>query len=184
GPLVEVTPHTPEQEQYPSWSPDGNGLVFASQSQPLGLFVAHRGSDGTWITRRLVQVGHWPSWSPDGRYISFADSLLGGSGLEIIAADSGPVRAAYDFSRPGAPFAETSQWSADGRTIYFKSHDPDGEGVIWAVPSAGGVPRRVLRLGDGRLESDRYGFRIAAGRIYYTRFDRQANIWVMEVRRK
>ena len=39
----------------------------------------------------------------------------------------------------------------------------------------------VLKLGDGRLRSDRYGFRTALRRLYYVLFDRQSNIWVMEV---
>ncbi len=181
GPVVQVT-HSPEQEQYVSWSPDGKSLAFASQSQPLGLFIARRDSAGNWRTRKRVDVGHWSAWSPDSRYLSYVTNLLGG-GLRVIPVDSGPPRAVYDEAKPGAPLAETSQWSADGRTIYFKSHDADGEGVIWSVPAGGGVPHRLLKLGDGRLRSDRYGFRIAHGRIYYVLFDRQSNVWVMTVTR-
>jgi Tol biopolymer transport system component len=179
GPVVQVT-HSPEQEQYVSWSPDGQNLAFASQSQPLGLFIARRDSAGTWRTRKRLDAGHWSAWSPDGRYLSYVTNLLGG-GLRVVPMDSGAPRAVYDEAAPGAPLAEASQWSEDGRTIYFKSHDADGEGVIWSVAAAGGVPRRLLKLGDGRLRSDRYGFRIANGRLYYTLFDRQSNIWVMTV---
>jgi Tol biopolymer transport system component len=178
---VQVT-KSPAQEQHVAWSPDGRALAFASQSQPLGVFVARHGPDGTWQTRKIVAAGHWVAWSQDSRYIAYATVLLGG-GLRVVAADSGPSRALYDETAPGAPQAETSQWSDDGRTIYFKSHDTDGEGLIWSVPSGGGVPRRLLKLGDGRLRSDRYGFHIANGRLYYTLFDRQSNIWVMDVSR-
>jgi len=59
----------------------------------------------------------------------------------------------------------------------------DGEGAIWSVPSSGGIPRRLRRLGDERLRSDRFAFRIASGRLYYTLYDRQSNVWVMEVSR-
>ena len=181
GPLVQVT-RTPEQEQYASWSPDGRALGFACQTPPFGVFIARRAADGTWRTRKIVDDGHWVAWSPDGRSVAFSTVLLGG-GLRVVSADGGAPRAVYDETAPGAPLAETSQWSEDGRTIYFKSHDTDGEGLIWSVPSAGGVPRRLLRLGDGRLRSDRFGFRIAGGRLYYTLFDRQSNIWVMDVGR-
>ncbi len=181
GPVVQVT-HSPEQEQYVSWSPDGESLAFASQSEPLGVFVAHRGSDGHWSTRKVAAAGHWVAWSPNGRYLSYATMLLGG-GLMVIPSAGGEARAVYDEAAPGAPLAETSQWSPDGRTIYFKSHDADGQGWIWSVPSRGGVPRRLLELRDGRLRSDRYGFRISHGRLYYTLFDRQSNIWVMELSR-
>jgi len=181
GPVEQVT-HSPEQEQNAAWSRHGRSVVFASQSQPLGVFVASRSGGGGWEIRKRLDDGHWLDWSPDDRYLSYAARLLGG-GLRVVSADSGAPRAVYDETAPGAPQAETSHWSDDGRTIYFKNHDTDGEGVIWSVPSSGGTPRRLVRLGDGRLRSDRYGFRIANDRLYYTLFDRQSNIWVMEVNR-
>jgi serine/threonine-protein kinase len=181
GPVEQVT-RTPEQEQHPIWSPDGRSLAFAAQSQPLGVFVARRAGDGTWRTRKVADDGHWAAWSPDGQHLSFVTKVTGG-GLRIIPADGGTPRAVYDDSAPGAPQAQTSQWSPDGRTIYFMAHDVDGVGAIWSVPSSGGVPRRLRRLGDERLRSDRFAFRIAGGRLYYTLYDRQSNVWVMEVGR-
>ncbi len=181
GPVEQVT-YSPEQEQYVAWSPDGESLAFGSQSQPLGLFVARRGDDGAWQTRKIATEGNWQSWSPDGRYLSFTNDMLGGR-LWVLPVDGGPPREVFDGTAPGAPRAETSHWSDDGRTIYFKSHDPDGDGVLWSVPAAGGVPRRLLRLGKERLRSDRYGFRIADGRLYCLLFDRQSNVWVMDVGR-
>jgi len=179
GPVEQVT-RTPEQEQQAAWSRDGRSLVFASQSQPLGIFIARRDDEGRWQIRKRLDDGHWAAWSPDGRYVSYSTNILGG-GLRVVPIDSGPSRALFDESAPGAPRAETSRWSDDGRTVYFKSHDSDGNGSIWSVPASGGVPRRVVDLGNGRLRADRYGFRIADGRLYYTLFDRQSNIWVMEV---
>jgi hypothetical protein len=74
-------------------------------------------------------------------------------------------------------------WSEDGQTLYFKSHAADGAGSIWAIPSTGGTPRHVLDLGDARRGSDRYGFRISGGRLYYTLLDRQSDVWLMELDR-
>jgi len=179
GPVVQVT-DTPFQEQNVVWSPDGSALLFASQTEPLGVFIARRGADGSWRTTRRLDAGHWAYWSRDGKSLSFATVLLGG-GLRVVPVDSGAPRALYDETAPGAPQAEASSWSADGRTIYFKSHDPDGEGVIWSIPSTGGTPTRIMRLGGGQLRSDRYGFWLANGQIYYTLFDRQANIWVADI---
>jgi eukaryotic-like serine/threonine-protein kinase len=181
GPVVQVT-DSPMQEQFPAWSPDGQSLAAASQSTPYGLVVIHRLADGGWTEESRVPVGHWPSWSPDGRSLSYATELLGGW-LRVIPVDSGPSRALYDTTAPDAPLAETSQWSADGRTIYFKAHDADGQGWLWSVTSVEGVPRRLLRLGDDRLRSDRFGFRIAGDRLYYGLYDRQGDIWVMDIAR-
>jgi Tol biopolymer transport system component len=181
---VEQVTRTPDQEHLAAWSPDGQTLAFTAQSQPTGLFLAHRNRDGGWQTRKRLDEGSWAAWSSDGRYLSYVTNLLGG-GLRVVAADSGTPRAVYDETAPGAPLAETSQWSDDGRTLYFKSHGVNGEGAIWSVPSSGGVPRRVVELGEGRLRSDRFGFRfrIFHDRLYYIRFDRQSNIWVMDVNR-
>ena len=181
GPVEQVT-RSPEQEFSPIWSPDGRTLQFTLQAVPGSLYLADRGSDRTWQTRRRLGEGYWAMWSPDGRYLSYSTSLFGG-GLRVVAADSGPSRAVYDETAPGAPEAETSIWSDDGRTIYCKSHSKNGAVAIWSVPSGGGTPRRLLDLGAGGLRSDRYGFRISHGRLYYTLFDRQSNIWTMEVGR-
>jgi Tol biopolymer transport system component/tRNA A-37 threonylcarbamoyl transferase component Bud32 len=180
GPIEQVT-DSPEQEQHPQWSPDGRRLAFVSQSQPLGVFVSERTDGARWETRKLVDQGQWAAWSPDGEHLSYVTDVLGG-GLRVVHVGSGQSRVVYDETLPGAPLAETSEWSADGRTIYFKSHDADGDGVIWSVPSSGGTPRRLLKLGDGRLRSDRYGFAIGHGQLYYTLYDRQSNIWMMDVR--
>lgn len=67
--------------------------------------------------------------------------------------------------------------------MYFKSHDATGAAAIGSVPFTGGVPQRIMTLGDARLRSDRYGFSLHGGRVYFTLYDRQSNVWVMDVGR-
>ncbi len=179
GPVEQLT-HTPDQEGFPVWSPDGQTLAFTIQGIPSALYLAHRNGAGGWQVRKRLDEGYWARWSTDGHALSYSTSLFGG-GLRIVTIDSGPPRRLYDETAPGAPLAESSAWSDDGRTIYFKSHSASGAVSIWSVPAGGGKPQRVLELGDGRLRSDRYGFRINHGRLYYVMFDRQSNIWAMEV---
>lgn len=181
GPVERVT-DTPLQEGLPLWSPDGHGLMFVDLAASGGVYISRRGDDGTWQTRTRLPEGHWARWSPDGASISYATLLLGGA-LRVLTADSGAPRKLYDETRPGTPLAETSFWSDDGRAIYFKSHTASGASAIWSVPAGGGTPQHVLDLGDERLRSDRYGFRIAQGRLYFTLNDRQSNVWVMEMTR-
>ena len=181
GPLEQVT-RTPYQELHAVWSRDGQSLSFCSQSQPFGLFIARRGADGRWITRKLLDSGVFQAWSPDGTMLSFATELSGLGGLRVVSVGGGSPRALYDETAPGAPKAEMSAWSDDGRTIYFKSHDRRGASSIWSVPSTGGVPTKVTDLGDDS-QADRFSFKLARGRLYFTHYDRQSNVWVMDVSR-
>ncbi|MBL0170979.1 MAG: serine/threonine-protein kinase [Gemmatimonadaceae bacterium] len=181
GPLEQVT-RTPYQELNAVWSRDGQSLSFASQSQPFGLFVARRATDGRWSTRKVLETGVFQNWSPDGTMLSFATELSGLGGLRVVSVNGGLPRPLYDETAPGAPKAEMSAWSDDGRTIYFKSHDRRGASSIWSVPSTGGTPTKVTDLGDD-LQADRFSFKLARGRLYYTHYDRQSNIWVMDVTR-
>ena len=179
GPVAEVA-KTSMQEMLGRWSPDGRSLAYNELGPRGGIWVSRRGADGTWSPGRRIANGFFASWSPDSRFISHSTGLFFG-GLAVVAADSSQTRTLYDGTRPGAPVAEMSSWSDDGQTLYFKSHSATGAAAIWSVPFAGGEPRRVLDLGDGRLRADRYSFRIAHGRLYYTLLDRQSNVWVMAV---
>jgi serine/threonine-protein kinase len=182
GPLETVTSTPQYNEALPVWSPDGSTLAFNSLVAPEVLYLARRDAQRRWQLTKRLDAGYWVSWSPDGKQLSFATGLLGG-GLRVVSVDGGAPRALYDERQPGAPVAETSTWSADGRTVWFKSHEPNGDASIWGVPSTGGTPRRLLTIGDERLRSDRYGFHVSGGKIYFVLTDRQANVWVMDIAR-
>ena len=181
GSPVTAVAQTPAQEMLPRWSPDGRSLSYSEFAQPSRIWVTRRGEDGVWSPSRRVANGFFSEWSPDGHYLSFAGDLFGAA-LSVVVVDSGgSPRRLYDVTRPGMPSAETSAWSEDSRTLYFKSHSATGAAAIWSVPFAGGTPRKVIELGDQRLRADRFRFSVANGRIYYPLTDRQANVWVMEV---
>jgi serine/threonine protein kinase len=179
GALRKLTETPVDQELVPRWSPDGSRIVYFTLD-PLES-IRQLGAVRTAPRALPFRVaGSWPSWSPDGRFLAFATTILGG-GLRVTPSDSAAPRALYDETAPGAPQAETSVWSADGRTIYFKTHDALGDAYVMAVPAAGGVPRRVMRLGDDRLRAGRFGFALKGGFIYYVLQDQQANVSVAEV---
>jgi len=183
GSPVTAVAHAPAQEMLGRWSPDGRSVAYNELAQRTGVWVTRRIDDGSWREARRVADGFFAEWSPDGRYVSFAGNLFG-AGLGVVAVDSGSPRRLYDQALPGAPTAEASAWSADGRTLFFKSHSATGAAAIWSVPFVGGMPRKLIDLGDERLRADRFEFRIANGRIYYPLTDRQANVSVMEVEKQ
>ncbi len=179
GALQQVT-KTPMNEGLASWSPDGRALIFSNLVGDQKTFIATRNEQGAWTVRERLATGLFVRWAPDGEWFSFSTALTGGA-LGVAARDGGAPRILFDASRAGAPRASTSFWDAAGRTVYFKSHDATGAAAIWSVPFAGGVPQRVVTLGDARLRSDRYGFTIHGGRVYFALHDRQSNVWVMEI---
>ncbi len=182
GPVQRVTA-TPLQEAQPVWSPDGSAIAFNMFTPPGGTWIVRRSADGKWGTPiERQKTGYWAVWSPDGRFLLTSATLLGGA-LTIMPVDSGAGRVLLDPEKPGIPPGEQGYWSADGRTIYFNSHDSLGNASIWAIPSAGGTPRLLVRFNDPARQAYRPEWSMGAGRIFFTIDDRQSDVWVMDVTR-
>jgi Tol biopolymer transport system component len=130
-----------------------------------------------------VASGFWPVWSPDGGRLAYGSSMTGGA-ISIVPVDSGPPRVLMDPARSGGLLGETPLWSADGKSVFFRSHDSRGNASIWAIPAAGGTPKRLVTFDDPSHPSYRSQFAISGGRIYFISEDRQADVYVMEVVRR
>jgi Tol biopolymer transport system component len=178
GPVTAITA-SPLQEAVPKWSPDGTSLLYFAISARGGLYIARRAPDGTWRSALRHPAGWWPQWSPDGRFLSFTSGVSGS--VLVIPIDSGPPRLLYDASPPGRARAGTTSWSADGRTVYLKTHDARGRASLWSVPASGGEPRLVLRLEADGMQSYRPEFMLAGGHVYFALRDRQSNVGVMDL---
>jgi Tol biopolymer transport system component len=81
-----------EQGRAPTWSPDGDRLIFESdRASSVGLyavFLVNRDGTGvTQLTDPALNADH-PVWSPDGRHIAFsahdATQMPGRRGIGII----------------------------------------------------------------------------------------------------
>jgi Tol biopolymer transport system component len=183
GPLQQVT-SSPRQESIPRWSPDGTALAFLDLTPTGGVWIVRRRPDRSWEAPvERVAAGFRPEWSPDGRWLAYASSLSGGS-LLIVPVDSGPGRVLVDPTRGGGLRGESPLWSADGKTIFFRSHDAKGNASIWAIPAAGGTPRLLVHFDDPSHPSYRPEFAISGGRIFFISEDRQSDVFVMEVVRR
>lgn len=156
--LAERVTHQTAQVLTPSDAPDGDEIVFLSDSGGHGnLWVlSSRSRDLRQITFERdpeVAVGA-PVWSPDGRSIAFVSSR-GRKGFEfgvwLIDPDGTNLRNV-------APRGLGMAWAPDGRWIYFAE---SSAGRIYKVPSAGGTAIQV------RSEAARNVIGVHGATLYY-----------------
>jgi Tol biopolymer transport system component len=181
GGSVQQLTRSTGQLSMANWSPDGNALTFFDMVTGE-ILVMRRGQNRRWSTPRFVGGYGWrPEWSPDGRTIMYVSPTVGR--ITIVPADSGAERELYVPSAHGPP-AELAIFSADGREVYFKSHDPQGRASFWSIPATGGRPRLLTRFDDPARASNRFDFASDGHRFYFTVEDRQSDIWVAEVSKR
>jgi len=115
---VERLTHEPNFSEWPTWSPDGSLLAFASnRSGNFQVYVRRlEGGQEVNVTRDAAE-DFQPAFSPDGNWIAFASTRASASGMIRIGSSSG---------------------------IGFRTYGGD----VWVIPSLGGQARRVARDGN------------------------------------
>lgn len=100
----------------PSWSPDGNQILFASDSEGLSkaYVISSLGETPQPILPDDKGVQTTPNWSPDGRRIVFATGLGGSQNSDIRILDLESHR--VDIL-PGSVGMYGPRWSPKGRFI-------------------------------------------------------------------
>lgn len=135
---------------FPSLAPDGNTVAFSSgRSGKFEIYVSQLtpGSREVQITSDGGQ-NLAPAWSPDGKLIAYCSTNRGG--IWLVPALGGVAKQLTQFgSHP--------RWSPDGQSIAFESDaisqiEPNQRAmppsVLWSVPSQGGEPRRLTKVGN------------------------------------
>jgi Tol biopolymer transport system component len=138
--------------QVARWSPDGRQLALVLQGDRSQLFVAR--GDGSHARRVAVVPRAFldeVAWSPDGRRLAVL--VAGGRGatsIRIVDVRSGAERTLVRSRRLTG--VSTLRWSRDGRSLTYLSWLTDAPHDLWAVPAAGGAPRRLTRDALDELE--------------------------------
>lgn len=137
----------------PSWSPDGEHLVFSGQVGGItDLFLVHIATDQV---TRLTNDRHadlQPVFSPSGNRIAFVTDRGPETDFELLTYGRERI-ALYDMEDGRIEVLElfgnvrhiNPQFSPDGRSLYFIS-DPDGFSDIYRVDLAARDIERVTRI--------------------------------------
>lgn len=141
----------PGREQQPSFSPDGNSVVFAWNGEAednwdIYVKLIGPGSPQRLTTDPAIELS--PAWSPDGRLIAFGrirDDLR--VAILVVPSRGGPEREVLETLRTGVlGLGQILAWSADSRFLVVATSPSALEPVVLtAVDVATGATKPITR---------------------------------------
>jgi Tol biopolymer transport system component len=118
---------TPEAERHPSWSPDGQKILFTSGNGMTNIDLFVMDADGANVQRLTEhpERDRRAVWSPDGQTIAFVSQRDGNVSIWLMDTSGANKRKLVEGREP--------TWSPDGQKIAFTSSAFDDNDEIYIV---------------------------------------------------
>lgn len=127
----------PEDQWYPSLSPDKTKLLFATSQPPTGRSIhvmdIATGAVRTLFDHSAASFDSAPAWSPDGNRIAFESDLDGDMDIYVMNADGSNVRPLTSNGN----WDEGPAWSPDGTRIAFTRAFNPTNFDVWTMAADG-----------------------------------------------
>jgi hypothetical protein len=142
---------------WPTWSPDGQWLVFAMHGSLWKMRVGDGTSDG--LAEEVAHATEYlssPEWSPDGRYLAYTADAAGASiNVRVLDLQSGQTTNVTTGEHVNVEPA----WSPDGRRLAYVSTAPNGYfNIVIADIAEGRAGTTTQVTTDNRFGRDRLYF--------------------------
>lgn len=161
GNIIRPITNMPEGACQPSWSPDGQKLVFVSPCKgnlaiavppPSNTSLFTINADGSELTQLTTVPGadFEPAWSPDGTRIAFTSIRDGNMQVYVLnLADQEVTRLTFapNFGSDTDAEARQPAWSPFGNQILI-SVKRVGAYQVWVVTDTGQSPQQIVRSGQ------------------------------------
>jgi len=134
----------PDDQRYPTFSPDGTQLAYTSRNAAgnADVWVANADGTGAHLVYDSGLDDSAPAWSPDGTRLAFErHGPVGGEDGDVFVLDlatGGVMQLTEEPSHDEGP-----AWSPDGTMIAFTSERLDPNGDVWIMQSDGSDQRRL-----------------------------------------
>jgi Tol biopolymer transport system component len=140
----------PVVEEHPSWSPDGQRIVYEvsdGNDDTCRLWVMNADGSGKVALPGVIAAA--PHWSPDGARIVYSRD----DGVYVMNADGSGQRCVVGQGWPIPAPADTPSWGPNGTIVFVRDGDLysvklDGSGLVRLTRNAG--LRQCLVSPDGK----------------------------------
>jgi len=150
APMTTTVPFTtvpfttlPGNENYPTFSPDGNSIAFTSdgeQGDNVDIYVKQIGNESMHRLTTDPAVELWPRWSPDGRWIAFIRT----GGLYLIPSLGGAERKITQLNNSAGILTQMPNWTPDSEWLAVSDRSSPAEPFgIWLINRETGEKRKL-----------------------------------------